>query len=89
MYPTTNNTASAEMRIPIENEDVLECNEYFNITLHTSETRVMIANGTSVIIVNDDGKLHNMCILYSILNMTACISAVLVCMCNIAYSCDI
>ena len=58
---------------------MLERDEYFNITLHTSETRVMIANGTSVIIVNDDGEIHNMCILFGILDM-ACLYTCCTCM---------
>ena len=53
---TNQPNTTAEMRIPIENEGILERDEFFNITLYTGETRVLITNSTSVIIVNDDGE---------------------------------
>ena len=46
----------AELRITIKDEDIVERNEDFYIALTTMETRVMIANSTSILILNDDGR---------------------------------
>ena len=54
---TTNNMTTAELRITIEDEDILERDEDFTIMLDTREYRVNIANSTSVVILNDDGEL--------------------------------
>ena len=53
---TTNSMTTAVLRITIQDEDILERDEDFTIMLNTMETRVNIANATSVIIANDDGK---------------------------------
>ena len=45
----------AEFRITIHDEDILERDEDFTIMFDTMETRIIIANSTSVVIVNDDG----------------------------------
>ena len=57
LLATTNSMATAELRITIEHEDILEGDEDFTIMLDTMETRVNIANSTSVVILNDDGEL--------------------------------
>ena len=57
LLTTTNNMTTAELRITIQDEDILERDEVFTIMLNTMETRVNIANSTSVVIVNDDGEL--------------------------------
>ena len=59
LYATNNNMITAELRINIVDEDILEKDEDFNIMLSTSETRLEISNSTSVTIVNDDGKLSH------------------------------
>ena len=56
LHATTNNMTTAELRITIHDEDILERDEDFTIMLDTMETRVNIANSTSVVIVNDDGE---------------------------------
>ena len=56
LYATNNNMITAELRVNIVDEDILENDEDFNIMLSTSETRLVISNSTSVIIMNDDGK---------------------------------
>ena len=57
LLATTTSMTTAELRITIEDEDILERDEDFTIVLNTKETRVNIANSTSVVIVNDDGEL--------------------------------
>ena len=57
LLATTNSMTTAELRILIQDEDILERDEDFTIILHTMETRVNIANSTSVVIVNDDGEI--------------------------------
>ena len=57
LLATTNNMTTAELRFTIQDEDILERDEDFTIMLETMETRVNIANSTSVVIVNDDGEL--------------------------------
>ena len=57
LLATTNSMTTAELRITIQDEDILERDEDFDIMLDTTETRVNIANSTSVVIVNDDGEL--------------------------------
>ena len=59
LYATNNSMITADLRINIVDEDILEKDEDFNIMLSTSETRVEISNSTSVTIVNDDGKLSH------------------------------
>ena len=54
---TTNSMTTAELRITIQDEDILERDEDFTIMLDTMMTRVNIANSTSVVIVNNDGEL--------------------------------
>ena len=54
---TTNSMTTAELRITIQDEDILERDEDFTIMLDTMENRVNIANSTSVVILNDDGEL--------------------------------
>ena len=49
---------TAELRITIQDEDILERDEDFTIMLNTMENRVNIANSTSVVIVNDDGEYY-------------------------------
>ena len=56
LLATTNSMTTAELRITIQDEDILERDEDFTIMLDTMETRVNIANSTSVVIVNDDGE---------------------------------
>ena len=55
LLPTTNIMTTAELRITIQDEDILERDEDFTIMFDTMETRIIIANSTSVVIVNDDG----------------------------------
>ena len=57
LLATTNSMTTAELRITIQDEDILETDEDFNIMLDTMMTRVNIANSTSVVIVNDDGEI--------------------------------
>ena len=57
LLATTNSMATAELRITIQDEDILERDEDFTIMLDTMETRVNIANSTLVVILNDDGEL--------------------------------
>ena len=57
LLATTNSMTTAELRITIQDEDILERDEDFTIMLNTMITRVNIANSTSVVIVNDDGEL--------------------------------
>ena len=44
------------MRVIIEDEDIVERDEFLNITLNTAQPRVMVNNSTSIIIENDDGE---------------------------------
>ena len=60
IHATTNSTTTAELRITIKDEDIVERNEDFNIALTTMETRVMIANSTSILILNDDGRFFKL-----------------------------
>ena len=57
LLATTNSMTTAELRITIQDEDILERDEDFIIMLDTMVNGVNIANSTSVIIVNDDGEL--------------------------------
>ena len=57
LLSTTNSMTTAELRITIQDEDILERDEGFTIMLNTMETRVNIANSTSVVILNDDGEI--------------------------------
>ena len=57
LLATTNSMTTAALRITIQDEDILERDEDFTIMLDTMETRVNIANSTSVVILNDDGEL--------------------------------
>ena len=57
LLATTNNMTTAELRITIRDEDIVERNEDFTIILNAMEKRVNIANSTSVIILNDDGEI--------------------------------
>ena len=57
LLATTNSMTTAELRITIQDEDILERDEYFTIMLDTMENRVNIANSTLVVILNDDGEL--------------------------------
>ena len=52
---------TAELRITIEDEDILERDEDFVIMLDTMENRVNVANSTSVVILNDDGEIFYIC----------------------------
>ena len=56
LLATTNSTTTAELRITIQNEEILEIDEDFTIMLDTMENRVNITNSTSVVILNDDGE---------------------------------
>ena len=56
LLATTNSMTTAELRITIQDEGILERDEDFTIELDTTETRINIANSTSVVIVNDDGE---------------------------------
>ena len=53
LLATTNSMTTAELRITIQDEDILERDEDFTIILDTMESRVVIANSTSVIILDD------------------------------------
>ena len=57
LLATTNNMTTAELRITIRDEDIVERDEDFTIILNAMENRVNIANSTSVVIVNDDGEI--------------------------------
>ena len=59
LFPTTNSATTAELRIRIEDEDILERDEDFVIILNTMEARVEITNTTSVLILNDDGEYRS------------------------------
>ena len=56
IYATTDSTTTAELWITIKDEDIMERNEEFNIALTTMVSRVVIANSTSILILNDDGR---------------------------------
>ena len=56
LLATTNSMTTAELRITIQDDDIVEGDENFTIMLTTTETRVNIANSTSVVILNDDGE---------------------------------
>ena len=58
LLATTNSMTTAELRITIQDEDILERDEDFTIVLDTMETRVNIVNSTSVVIENDDGEQY-------------------------------
>ena len=45
------------MRVIIEDEDIVERDEFLNITLIIAQPRIMVNNSTSIIIDNDDGEL--------------------------------
>ena len=64
LFATTNSTASFELRVIIENDIIVEADENFSITLISPMTRIIIANSTSVIIVNDDGELLCNCMVH-------------------------
>ena len=79
LLATANSMTTAELRITIQDEDILEIDEYFDIMLDTMETRVNIANSTSVVILNDDGEIfyvmtswqiHNAC---HVLHVSTCL----------------
>ena len=79
LLATTNSMTTAELRITIQDEDILEIDEYFVIMLDSMETRVNIANSTSVVILNDDGEnfyamtswqIHNAC---HVLHVSTCL----------------
>ena len=57
LLATTNSMTTAELRITIQDEDIVERDEDFTIILNAMENRVNIANSTSVIILNDDGEI--------------------------------
>ena len=57
LLATTNSMTTAELRITIRDEDIVERDEDFTIILNAMEKRVNIANSTSVIILNDDGEI--------------------------------
>ena len=59
---------TAELRITIQVEDILEIDEDFVIMLDSMETRVNIANFTSVVILNDDGEIFYVMIDWQIHN---------------------
>ena len=58
LLATTNSMTTAELRITIQDEDILERDEDFTIMLNTMETRIQITNSTTVVILNDDGMCH-------------------------------
>ena len=79
LLATTNSMTTAELRITIPDEDILERDEEFAIMLDTMENRVNIANSTSVFILNDDGEIfyvmtywpiHNAC---HVLHVSRCL----------------
>ena len=79
LLATTNSMTTAELRITIQDEDILEIDEDFVIMLDSMETRVNIANSTSVVILNDDGEIfyvmtswqiHNAC---HVLHVSTCL----------------
>ena len=79
LLATTNSMTTAELRITIQDEDILEIDEDFVIMLDTMETRVNIANFTSIVILNDDGEnfyvmtswqIHNAC---HVLHVSTCL----------------
>ena len=79
LLATTNSMTTAELRITIQDEDILEIDEDFVIMLDSMETRVNIANYTSVVILNDDGEnfyvmtswqIHNAC---HVLHVSTCL----------------
>ena len=49
---------TADLRITIQDDDILERNEDFNIMLDTMETRIQITNSATVLILNDDGMCY-------------------------------
>ena len=55
---TTESMTTAELRITIHDDGILERDEDFTIMLHTMENRVNIANSTSVVILDDDGEYY-------------------------------
>ena len=79
LLATTNSMTTAELRITIQDEDILEIDEDFVIMLDSMENRVNIANSTSVVILNDDGEnfyvmtswqIHNAC---HVLHVSTCL----------------
>ena len=57
LYGTTNSTATTELRIALTDENILEREEKFSLMLSSNTTRIIIiANSTSVNIINDDGE---------------------------------
>ena len=57
LYGTTNSTATTELRIALTDESILEREEKFSLMLSSNTTRIIvIANSTSVNIINDDGE---------------------------------
>ena len=56
LYGTTNSTTTTELRIALKDENILEREENFRLVLTSNFTRVIIANSTSVNIINDDGE---------------------------------
>ena len=59
LHPTTNNMTTAELRIKIQDEDILERDEDFNIMLNAMDTRIQITNSTTVLLLNDDGMCYD------------------------------
>ena len=49
---------TAELRITIQDEDILERDEDFNIMLNALDTRIQITNSTTVLLLNDDGMFY-------------------------------
>ena len=58
LLATTNKTTATNLRITIQDEDILERDENFNIMLNAMDTRIQITNSTSVLILNDDGMCY-------------------------------
>ena len=56
LHATTNSMTTVELRITIQDEDILERDEDFVVMLNSMEARIEIANTTSVLILNDDGE---------------------------------
>ena len=56
LHATTNSMTTVELRITIQDEDILERDENFVVMLNSMEARIEIANTTSVLILNDDGE---------------------------------